>query len=900
MLVGRTSERLALDHLLADARVGRSGVLALVGEPGIGKTALLDYAAETATGMRVLRARGIESEAEVPFAGLSELLRPALAVLDRIPAPQAAALTGALALGPGTANDRFAIGAATLSLLSACAEEMPLALLVDDVHLLDGSSAGALLFAARRLVADPIALALTVREGERSLVDGSDLRVLRVPGLGRADAAALVGDAAERLYAATGGNPLALLELAPEAGRLDAWPSDGPIPISTSIAASFARRAEELPEPTRRMLVLAAAADAAGLAVLARAAPSIGVGVADLAPAEAAGLVVLDADAVEFRHPLVRSALYASATAQERRDAHAALARALPDRDVDRRAWHLAAASVGPNAQASAALEQAGQRARERSAYAVAAAAFERAAILAPADDGRGRLLHAAADAAWFSGDLERTATLLEEAEPYVTDRALAARVRQLRGHVATQRGPIADAPPLFVQAAEEIADTDPELAVTMLADAAVANLYASDTPGIASAAARAAELAEGLDSNRARFFAAMAEGLARVAAGEGEAGAAAVRRAVAVLESSPELRDDPRLRAWSAIGPLWLRETEGRELIDLAFERARADVALGILSNLLPLVARDQAATERWAAAAASYDEAIRLTREAGRWTDLAASLAGMACLDARRGHESSCRAYAAEATELCDELGVRFYGFWPAHALGDLELGLGRPAEAVVHYEAKSALMRDWGIADVDHSPAPELVDAYLRLGRADDAAATATEFVARAEEKGQPWALARAARCRGLVAEADAIEPYFDEALELHERTPDAYETARTRLAYGARLRRARKRVRSREELRAALEIFERLGAEPWAEQTRAELEATGETARRRDASTLDDLTPQELQIARLLADGKTTREAAAAIFLSPKTVEYHLRNVYRKLGIRSREELADAFG
>jgi DNA-binding CsgD family transcriptional regulator len=902
MLVGRTSERLALDHLLADARVGRSGVLALVGEPGIGKTALLDYAAETATGMRVLRARGIESEAEVPFAGLSELLRPALGVLDRIPAPQAAALTGALALGPGTANDRFAIGAATLSLLSACAEEMPLALLVDDVHLLDGSSAGALLFAARRLVADPIALALTVREGERSLVDGSDLRVLRVAGLDRADAAALVGDAAERLYAATGGNPLALLELAPEAGRLDSWPSEGPIPISTSIAASFARRAEELPEATRRVLVLAAAADRAGLAVLARAAASIGVDAADLAPAEAAGLVVLDADTVEFRHPLVRSALYASATAQERRDAHAALARALPDRDVDRRAWHLAAASVGPDAQASAALERAGERALERSAYAVAAAAFERGAILAPADDDRCRLLYEAADAAWLGGDLERTAALLADAESYVTDRTLEARIRRLQAHVAMQRGPLAAAASLFLAAAEATADADLELAVTTLAEAVLASLYVADTPAMLAAAARAGELAGGDHaSERARFFALVAEGLARVAAGEGETGTAAVRGAVALLEGSAELLDDPRLRVWSVVGPLWLRESEGgRELIAVAFERARADVALGVLSTLLPLVARDQAATERWGAAAASYDEAIRLTREAGRWTDLAASLAGAACLDARRGREAACRAHAAEAAVLCNDLGIRFYGFWPSHALGDLELGLGRAAESVAYYEAKAATMRDWGIVDVDHSPAPELVEAYLRLGRTDDAVAAADEFVARAEEKGQPWALARAARCRGLVADPDAMEPCFDEAIELHERTPDAYETARTRLAYGARLRRARKRVRSREELRAALEIFERLGAEPWAEQTRAELEATGETARRRNASTLDDLTPQELQIARLLADGKTTREAAAAIFLSPKTVEYHLRNVYRKLGIRSREELADAFG
>ena len=345
MLVGRTAERLALDRLLADARVGRSGVLALVGEPGIGKTALLDYAAETATGMRVLRARGVESEAEVPFAGLSELLRPALDALDRIPAPQAVALTGALALGPPrAAQDRFAIGAATLSLLSAWADEDPLLLLVDDAHNLDGSSAGALLFAARRLVADPIALALTVREGERSLLDGADLRIVRVAGLDRTDAEALLepanvtGDVVERLYTATGGNPLALLELAPEAGRLATWHAEGPVPISTSVSAAFARRAEELPEPTRRVLVLAAADDSGSVAVLTRAARAIGADVADLAPAEAAGLVTLDGDTIEFRHPLVRSALYADAAAQERRDAHAALAGALPDRDADRRA----------------------------------------------------------------------------------------------------------------------------------------------------------------------------------------------------------------------------------------------------------------------------------------------------------------------------------------------------------------------------------------------------------------------------------------------------------------------------------------------------------------------------------------------------------------------------------
>src|SRR3954469_9730808 len=298
MLLGRDEERLALDRLLAEARDGRRGVLALVGEPGIGKTALLDHVAERAEGMRVLRARGVESEAEVPFAGLAELLRPALGALDRIPQPQASALAGALALGPATAQDRFAIGAATLSLLSAYAEEAPLALLVDDAHLLDGSTAEALLFAARRLVADPIALVLTVREGEPSLLDGADLRVLHVPGLGRSDAAELLGDvpaeAAERLYRATGGNPLALLELAEEGPRLAAVPGEAPVPISARIAAAFARRLERLPAPTRRLLVLAAASDGGDVAVLARAGAELGLDVAELAPAEEAGLVRLE------------------------------------------------------------------------------------------------------------------------------------------------------------------------------------------------------------------------------------------------------------------------------------------------------------------------------------------------------------------------------------------------------------------------------------------------------------------------------------------------------------------------------------------------------------------------------------------------------------------------------
>ncbi|HWX51652.1 MAG TPA: AAA family ATPase [Solirubrobacteraceae bacterium] len=907
MLLGRKDERLALDRLFAEARDGRSGVLALVGEPGIGKTALLEHAAASAEGMRTLRARGIESEAVIPFAGLAELLGPVLSELDRIPAPQVTALAGALALGPAGARDRFAIGAATLSLLSASAEDAPLVLLVDDAHWLDRSSAETLLFAARRLLADPIALVLTVREGQPSLLDGADLRTLRMAGLDRADARELLSqldlsdDAADRLFRATGGNPLALLELASEADRVLGLPEGTPVPISTSIATSFLRRFGEMPEATRRLLVLIAASDACPVAVIGRAARSIGLEVADLAPAEEAGLVTLGRGGIEFTHPLARAAMYADAGTQERRAAHAALAAAFPDRDADRRAWHLAAASIGPDDQVAAALEQAGLRARERSAYAVATAAFERAAGLASVEETREELLFAAADAAWLSGDVLRTRTLLDDAQAHSAAPILAARMDHLRGQVAMRCGPVAEGYALIVGAAAQIAESDPELAVVMLAQAVHGCFYTGDTPAMVAAAERAVALARGQDSRRARFFAAMAQGMALVANGEGGAGAASARQAVEILERSDELRDDPVLLAWAALGPLWLREAKaGRGLIDRALEHARAEAALGALPSLLHHLARYQATADQWAAAEASYDEAVRLGRETGQRVELAAALAGLACLQARQGREASCREHAAEAARLCDELGVGLYGVWAIQALGDLELGLGRPAAAIGHHEDQANELRLRGIADVDLSPAPELVEAFLHLGRHEEAAAAATDFIARATAKGQPWALGRAARCRGLLADPGELESCFEEALRLHELTPDAFEAARTRLAYGACLRRARKRVRAREELRAAVEVFEQLGAQPWAEQAHAELAATGETARRRDVSTLDELTPQELRIARLLAEGKTTRETAAAIFVSPKTVEYHLGHVYRKLAIHSREELVDALG
>ncbi|MGZ4353034.1 MAG: ATP-binding protein [Gaiellaceae bacterium] len=902
MLLGREREQQALAGLLEEARAGQSGVLALVGEAGIGKSALLDRAAELANGMRVLRARGVPSEAQIPFAGLFELLRPALGCLDRIPAPQASALESALALRPAQAEDRFAVGAATLSLLAAYAETEPLAVLVDDVHWLDGSSADALLFAVRRLLAEPIAVLLTAREGERSLLDGAGLTSLRLEGLD-ADAAELLlrreapdagADAAARLHRETAGNPLALLELARE--RLPELALDAPVPVVTSVAEAYLHRAAALPERTRDALVLAAATDRGDLVLLARAAAALGLEVADLAPAEEAALVAVQDARVEFRHPLARSAIYGAAAAERRREIHRALAGALPDADADRRAWHLALAAAGPDETASSALEQAAGRAHERSAYDVSSQAVERAALLGAADERRGLLLYAAADAAWLGGLGDRAVSLLDDAARVAGGGSLALEIEHLRGHIALWRGPLREGRAILLAAAEQAL---PAAAVVMLAEAAMGAFYAADAAGMRECGERANALAALDGSGRTAFFGAIAGGMGLVLSGEGDRGAASIRDAVRVLERSDELRTDPRLLVWAAMGPLWLREADaGHELVDRAVATARSHAAVGVLPHLLAHVAIQHAATDAWVEAQAVFDEAIRLARETGQQVVLAAALSRLAWLEARLGREQPCRTHAAEALAIARGQGVVLCEIWALAALGDLELGLGNPDAALERVEEQQAVIEQQGIADVDLFPAPELVELYLRLGRADEAAAAADAFERAAEAKGQPWALARAARCRALLAGEEDFDRCFEEALALHARTPDVFETARTELAHGGRLRRAGRRVDARGRLRAALDVFDDLGAAPWAELARAELAATGETARRRTPSSLDELTPQELQISLLLAEGRTTREAAAALFLSPKTIEYHLRNAYRKLAVHSRDELRQA--
>jgi DNA-binding CsgD family transcriptional regulator len=909
MLLGREVECARINQVLADARGGMSGALIVLGEPGIGKTSMLGYAAEIAQGMTTLSARGIESEAEVAFSGLLELFRPVLDEIDRIPGPQASALRGALALGPALESDRFLIGAATLSLLAALAEDSPLLVLIDDSQWLDDSSGSALVFAARRLLADSVAIVATERLGYGSLFAESGLPQLHMEGLTREVSTALLvrharrvipSEVANNIYQATAGNPLALVELVGAGHHLDSDLIGVPMPISARLEQAFLRRTGELSLETRRALVVAAAVDSGELIVIQQAAALLGLDVTVLAEAEKADLISVTEARLEWRHPIIRSAVYHEAAASERRSIHQAIAKLLNDeRSADEQAWHLASGSFGPDETAAHAVQQAGHRARARSAYGPAATAFTRAARLSVDQGLKAQRLFFAADAAWLSGDARRALELLDDTLANSTDRGLRAEALHLRGQVTAHTGPVMVAHKILVEAADEIEASDPRKAAVMRAEAADACVYAGRAEMMLATAQRAWELLPENSDERSRAFVRLALGTALIYNGRGGEGASLLREAIEIIAHSGILGDDPHLLARAAIAPLWLREAEtGRALFGRAIQTARSQSALGILPFALFVSARDAATTDRWAVAAAQYDEAVRIARDTGQNVWMCTNLVGLAWLEARQGHDKQCRDHSHEGLELSERLGLDLSKAWALSALGDLELGSGRLEEALTHLEAKDQLLAEIGIADPDISPAPDLVEVLVRMGRADQAEPIANDFSKRSEEKGQPWALSVAARCRGLLAEESDYERHFEDAFRHHHLSPDTFEQARTHLCLGERLRRSKQRTKARKELRAAFEAFEELGATPWAERAYGELKATGETARRRDVSTLYQLTPQELQIAMVLAEGRTTREAATKLFLSPKTIEYHLRNAYRKLGINSRDALKQA--
>jgi DNA-binding CsgD family transcriptional regulator len=883
-VIGREGERVRVEALLEAARRGRTGVLVVAGEPGIGKTTLLDDACARVVGMRVLKATGVESESTLPFAGLHALLRPLLPLLERLDEPQQRALAIALALRDGEDPEILAVNAGTLSLLAEAAAERPLLVAIDDVHWLDQPSADALAFAARRLATEDLAFLVTVRTAEPSVFDRGFER-LELDPLGPDAARAVLslrrepvaGALADVVLELSSGNPLALLELpAPTSdGALDLRGT-----VSDRLRSAFAARLTSLPAPARHALAVAAAES--DVAVARSAAAFLGIDGDAFAAAEAEGLVRLEVDGIAFRHPLVRSLAYGALEPAERRDIHRALATALvDDADRDRRAWHLAAAATEPDETLAALLEETADRAAARGGHTASAQALELASRLSVGGADAARRLSAAARAFFWAGRPEHALELAQRAATMTDDAtARADALLELASIQGTRGCAPADLDVL------DLDGLDPDRATRFLI------LAVGEKCGALEVAA-AAELLPHLEAVARRagpWWKPRGLGaVASTALAAGDSG-----RFAAIVD---ELRGDDVTLANYGLDLIWaecyelarhaLESTlqEGRE----SGNQMRVIWNQGCLSYLECRVGRFGQA--RLAAA-----EAITLGDAHGTAAWAASGHATMARLHAWQGDATSCRASADVVLDVARESGLVIDELGARAALGLLALGLGRSDEAIDVLEP--AFRRWWGSTMAEPSAAPfvpDLVEAYAQRGDAPAGHAALEAFAAAAERADRRWARAAAARCRGILAPADMIDGEFEDALDLLEATPLELDRARTHLAYGERLRRAGRRRDARPHLRAAHDAFALVDAAPWAARAAAELRATGEIVGPRSPDRASRLTPQEVQIARLVAEGLTNKEIAGQLYLSPKTIEYHLGNAYRKLDVHSRTEL-----
>jgi DNA-binding CsgD family transcriptional regulator len=902
-LHGRAAESARIGKLLDDVRAGRSGTLVVSGEAGVGKSALLDDARTHADGMWVLSCRGIESEAELPFAALHQLVRPALGHADAIPQVQARAVRGALGLEADPRPESFLVSIGVLSLLAEAAATAPLLCVVDDAHWIDDASAAALAFVARRLAAEPIAMLIATREAEDPRFDALGLPQLRLAGLDRESAGLLLDDrlgrplsaaAREWLLAETEGNPLALLELAAALSspqRSGDEPILGPLPVSTRVERSFLRRVRELPGAAQTVLLIAAADESGELAVILDAAARLGVAPAAVDAAEERGLVRVRGTRLELRHPLVRSAVYHGAPLSQRLAAHDALAAVLVgDEAADRRAWHRAAASVEPDPSVVDELERAALRAHARGGYEAASLALERAAALTGDDATQARLLACAAKNAWLPGHTPRARALLRRARVVAAEPLLRSDIACLEGHIELTSGVPGHAAKLLLRAARDVASADPERALHMLSLASWGAAFARDGDAIIAIADAAAALTI-RDSVPNRFLLTRLEGLRAHFTGDF---AHAAPRLEATLELAGEAVETPeqlaeRFRLASPVGWFLCDDRTILALHRSIVAAARERGAVTLLCQAIPWVALGEIWAGRWPAGAAALCEGLELSRTTGQQQIHAHLLAVDGLLAALQGDEERCRARTGEALAHASARGLVHVASCATWALGVLELGLGRPEAALAHGRALPVTAGiEWDALD--------RVEAAVRCGERDTARCWLDGFAPWAEASSAAWGRAVALHGRALLSDdPEEAERLFRASLAVHDEAQRPFERARTELAFGEFLRRVRRRTDARAQLRAARDRFETLGAALWAERARQELRASGERSRRRDPSTLDDLTAQEVQIAQLVAEGRTNRDVAAQLFLSPRTIDFHLRNVFRKLGISSRMEL-----
>jgi DNA-binding CsgD family transcriptional regulator len=900
-LLGRRSECETLDRLLRSVRSGQSRVLVLRGEAGVGKTALLGYVVEQAWGWRIVRAAGVQSEMELAFAGLHQLCGSMLDGLGGLPGPQRDALREAFGLEDGGAPDRFLVALAVLSLLAETAEARPLVCVIDDVQWLDRASRQALAFVARRLLAEPIAMVFAVREpGDANELAG--LPELFVDGLGDRDARKVLASGIsgpldtrvrDRIVAETRGNPLALLELprgltpAELAGGFG-LPDRGP--LSGRIERSFLRRFESLPPDSRRLLVTAAAEPIGDVTLLWRALDRIGIAPEAVGPAEATGLIELGAR-VRFRHPLVRSAIYRAAAAPARQQVHHALAEATdPEADPDRRAWHRAHATAGLDEEVARELELSADRAKGRGGVAAAAAFLERAAELSPDPAHRGARALAAAQAKLEAGAPEAADALLSTAELAPLDELQRARLQMLRAQIAFAGRHGSDAPSLLLDAARRLVSLDAALAREACLEALAAAIFADGLENTRDARAIARDAAPAARPPEPRDL--LLDGLAtRVAEGY----AAAVTPLREALEAFGRADDaDTADNRW-----LWLACRVASDLWDhttweaLATRGLRLARESGALS-ILPMAGSYRAGVHvhagQYRAAWTLLEEASAVTHATGATPLVQAK----PILAAWQGHEEEALALIENGRRVAAATGQGMALSMIDNAHAVLMNGLGRYEEALAAAERACAHGEHSLYAHV----LVELIEAAVRCDQPQSAAEGLARLADRTQASGSDWALGLEARSRALVTPGPAAEPLYQEALQRLARAPVPPYLARAQLVYGEWLRRHNRRLDARRELRAAHDTLSRIGAGAFAERARRELTATGETVRRLTVETRDVLTPQEAQVARLAQKGHTNPQIGAELFISPRTVEYHLHKVFTKLGIGSRKELRAA--
>jgi DNA-binding CsgD family transcriptional regulator len=900
VLRGRTHECAALDRLLDPLRGGESGVLVLRGEAGVGKSALLDYVSTRATGVRVARASGVESEMEFAFAGLHQLCAPFLDRLDLLPRPQRDAVEAAFGMSSGNPPDRLFLGLAVLGLFSQIGAEQPLLCVVDDAQWLDQSSIEVLAFVARRLRADPVALLFATRSSTAADVL-SGLPELRLEGLRGPEARELLREVvrgpldervADRIVVETGGNPLALLELPRGLASEDlaaGFGSAGALPVSHLVQSSFLQRVRALPAETQTLLVIAAAEPTGDPATLWRAGQRLGIGAHASAAAKADGLISIGTH-VTFRHPLLRSAVYGNASEELRRAAHGALAAVTdPDVDPDRRVWHRAHAAVGADETVAQELEHSAERAKARGGLAATAAFLERAATLTPDPALKATRALAAAEAKHAAGAHDAALELLALAEAGPLDERQNARAEWLRADIVTIQSPGGEALPaqLLLSAANRLDALDPALARQAYIHAVIFAKYS----GSAEARALVGEMLQRREARRTRSSPSpqrasdlFLTGWALLLTNGFPAGTDLLRDAMRLF------RDDPQpdeLEIWG----LW---------------QGAADVAKALCDD------------ETWYVLAARW---VGHAREAGALPALSAALRSLGDIHLYAGEFAAAVPVFAESVAITEATGAVPF------SNTELLLDAWREGETTAQHGITTTLdhaiaseVAEWAHAvryngrgqyraavtaaqrACEHHPRggsgfvlAELVEAAARAGDHEHAKAALERLLERTQVSGTDWALGVEARSRALLSSGDEAEHLYEEAIQRLSRTRIRSQLARTRLLYGEWLRRERRRFDAREQLGLAHEMFQKMGAIAFAERAARELRATGGTVRKRSSGRSDQLTAQEEQIARLARDGLSNPEIGLRLFISPRTVEYHLHKVYAKLGITSRSQL-----